>query len=83
VTNFCENLGEDEAHKQIDTAFETWQSVCGVKFKRVEFLDADIKISFLNDKINCPYKLNGRRGGTLAHEFYPRKGSICGDIHFN
>jgi len=45
--------------------------------------DADIKISFLNDQINCPYKLNGRPGGTLAHAFYPGNSAICGDTHFD
>jgi len=34
-------------------------------------------------KINCPYKVNGQRGRTLAHAFYPGKSSICGDIHFD
>ena len=44
------------------------------------------KISFLTDHdntIDCPYKLNGQKGGTLAHAFYPGAGQICGDIHFD
>jgi len=35
-TNFCSSLGETETNKQIDAAFSVWQSVRGVKFKRVE-----------------------------------------------
>jgi len=79
--------------RRIDAAFETWQSVCGLKLAKVEARlsvdsddsnsDADTKISFLNDQVNCPYKLNGRPGGTLAHEFYPGNSAICGDIHFD
>jgi len=49
VTNFCESLGKEETHKQIDGAFETWQSVCGLKLKKVEYDDCEIKITFLND----------------------------------
>ena len=58
-----------------------------LKFKRVEPKEeCEIKITFLNyhdNQINCPYKLNGQNGGTLAHAFYPGKISICGDIHFD
>jgi len=45
--------------------------------------DADVKISFLNDQINCPYKLNGRPGETSAHAFYAGNSAICGDINFD
>ena len=83
LTNFCESLGKEKTQEQIDAAFETWQSVCGLKFKRVESEDCEIKVLFLNDQINYPYKLTGQKGGTLAHAFYPGEGSICGDIHFD
>jgi len=83
LTNFCESLGKEKTIEQIDAAFETWQSVCGLKFTRVESEDCEIKVSFLNDQINSPYKLIGQKGGTLAHAFYPGEGYICGDIHFD
>jgi len=93
LTNFCESSGEDKTHRQIDVAFETWRSVYGLKLAKVEARpsvdsddsnsDANIKISFLNDHINCPYKLIGRPGGTLAHVFHPGNSAICGDIHFD
>jgi len=60
--------------------------VC-VKFKKVKpSEDCEIKIAFLknhDNQINYPYKLNGQKGGTLAHAFYPVNKSICGDIHFD
>jgi len=52
LTNFCESLGKEKTLEQIDAAFETWQSVCGLKFTRVESEDCEIKVSFLNDQIN-------------------------------
>ena len=67
-TNFCSSLGETETNKQIDDAFSVWQSVCGLKFKRVEqpkgaeALDEDnceIRTTFLNNhdnQINSHYK---------------------------
>jgi len=64
--------------------------VCVVcHFKKFLLLKTEIKISFLtehhnpNSKTNCPFKLNGKCGGTLAHAFYPGVGQICGDIHFD
>ena len=89
LTNFCESLGKEKTQEQIDAAFETWQSVCGLKFKRVEpDEECEIKITFLNNHdemhgLNCPYKLSGQKGGTLAHIFYPRKSAISGDRHFD
>jgi len=84
LTNFCESLGNEKTLEQIDAAFETWQSVCGLKFTRIELdEDCEIMISFLNDQINCPYKVSGQRSGTLAHAFYPVKSAISGDIHFD
>ena len=56
LTNFCESLGKEKTLEQIDAAFETWQNVCGLKFKRVEpDEECEIKITFLNnhDEINC------------------------------
>jgi len=79
-------LGKEKTLEQIDAAFETWQSVCGLKFKRVEHdEECEIKITFLNnhDGLNCPYKLSRQKGGTLAHAFYPGKSAISGDIHFD
>jgi len=62
LTNFCESLGKEKTLEKIDAAFETWHSVCGLKFKRVEpdvsgssSEECEIKITFLNkhDELNC------------------------------
>jgi len=72
LTNFCSSLGENKTNKQIDAAFSVWQIVCGLSFQKVSSSeDCEIKISFLTDhddlntanKINCPFKLNGQKGG--------------------
>jgi len=48
LTNICESLGKEKTLEQIDAAFEMWQSVCGLKFTRVEpDEDCEISISFL------------------------------------
>jgi len=89
LTNFCESFGKEKTQDQIDAAFETWQSVRGLKSKRVEpDEELEVKITFLNihdemHGLNCPYKLSGQKGGTLAHAFYPGKSAISGYIHFD
>lgn len=46
--------------------------------------NCEIQITVLNGRdranINCPYKLYGQIGGTLAHAFYSGSSTICGDI---
>jgi len=36
-----------------------------------------------HDKIDCSFSLNGKRGGMLAHLFYPGTRQIHGDVHFD
>jgi len=46
----------------------------------------EIKISFSTDhdnKIDCPYKGNSEKRGSVAHTFFPAVSEICGDIHFD
>ena len=79
-------MGKQKTQEQIVAAFETWQSVFGLKFKRVEpDEECEKKITFLHnhDGLNCPYKLSGQKGGTLANAFYLGKSAISGDIHFD
>ena len=52
------------------------------KRQRSDSASAEIRISFLNKQINCPYKLNGQQGDTLVHAFYPGHSTIWGDIIF-
>ena len=48
-----------------------------------------MNIAFLTDdekqnaEINCPYKLNNKKSGTLVHGFYPGNSTLSGDLHFD
>jgi len=74
---------------EIENAFSVWQNVCNLKFKRVFDGSQVMNIAFLTDdekqnaEINCPYKLNNKKSGTLAHGFYPVNSTLSGDLHFD
>jgi len=48
-----------------------------------------MNIAFLTDdekqnaEINCPYKLNNKKSGTLARGFYPGNSTLSGHLHFD
>ena len=48
-----------------------------------------MNIAFLTDdekqnaEIYCPYKLNNKKSGILAHGFYPGNSTLSGDLHFD
>ena len=74
---------------EIENAFSVWKNVCNLKFERVYDGSQVMNIAFLTDdekqnaEINCPYKLNNKKSGTLAHGFYPGNSTLSGDLHFD
>ena len=48
-----------------------------------------MNIAFLTDdekqnaEINCPFKPNNNKSGTLAHGFYPGNSTLFEDLHFD
>ena len=83
------SLGKEKTLNKIANAFNVWQNVCNLKFERVFDGSQVMNIAFLTDdekqnvEINCPYKLNNKKSGTLAHGFYPRNSALSGDLHFD
>ena len=61
-------MRKEKTLKQINGAFETWQSVCGLKFKmKIDEDEEDELMKIVR----------------VAHAFYPGKSTICGDFHFD
>ena len=60
-----------------------------MKFERVFDGSQLMNIAFLTDdekknaEINCLYKLNNKKSGTLTHGFYPDNSTLLGDLHFD
>ena len=70
------SLGKEKTLNKIKNAFSVRQNACNLKFERVFDGSQVMNIAFLTDdgkqnvEINCPYKLNNKKSGTLAHDFY-------------
>jgi len=83
------SLGKEKTLNEIENAFSVWQNVCNLKFGRVCDGSQVMNTAFLTDdekqnaEINCPYKLNHKKSGTLAHGFYPGNSTLSGDLHFD
>jgi len=83
------SLGKERTLKEVENAFGVWENVCNLKFERVFDGSQVMNIAFLTDdekqnaEINCPYKLNNQKSGTLAHGFYPGGSKLSGDLHFD
>jgi len=83
------SLGKETTLNEIENAFSVWQNVCNLKFERVFDGSQVMNIAFLTDdekqnaEINCPYKLNNKKSGTLAHGFYLGNSTLSGNLHFD
>jgi len=83
------SLGKEKTLNEVENAFSVWQNVCNLKFERVFDRSQMMNIAFLTDdekqnaEMNCPYKLNNKKSGTLAHGFYPGTSTLSGDLHFD
>jgi len=83
------SLGKEKTSNEVENAFSVWENVCNLKFQRVFDGSQVMNIAFLTDdekqnaEINCPYKLNNKKSGTLAHGFYPGDSTLSGDLHFD
>ena len=92
LTYDCQNyfsLGKEKTLNEIENVFSVWQNVCDLKFERVFDGSQVMNIAFFTDdekqnaEIKCPYKLNKKKSGTLAHGFYPGNSTLSGDLHFD
>jgi len=83
------SLGKEKTWNKVENAFSVWANVCNLKFKRVFDGNQVMNIAFLTDdekqnaEIDCPYKLNNKKSGSLAHGFYPSDSTLSGDLHFD
>jgi len=83
------SLRKERTLNEVENTFSVWENVCDLKFERVFDGSQVMNIAFLTDderqnaEINCPYKLNNQKSGTLAQGFYPGSSTLSGDLHFD
>ncbi len=72
-----------EAH--LTSALRVWSDVTPLRFHPSPYDPSpqiDIKVTFASGYHEDGYPFDGK-GGTLAHAFFPGKGDLAGDTHFD
>ncbi|XP_070607762.1 macrophage metalloelastase-like [Erythrolamprus reginae] len=80
IKNYTPDLKRGPVDAAIAKAFRVWSDVTPLKFHKVS-RPADIEIAFEHGE-HGDYNPFDRRGGVLAHAFFPGSG-IGGDTHFD
>ncbi|NXL06393.1 MMP3 protein, partial [Mesembrinibis cayennensis] len=81
IVNYTPDLPQKKVDDAIRRAFMVWSAVTPLQFHRVSKTNADIVIRFARREHGDGQPFD-RRGGVLAHAFYPGEG-IGGDAHFD
>jgi hypothetical protein len=74
ILNYSPDLTKREIDDTIRDAFNEWAKVTPLTFKKVDSGKVDINIKFVKEEHGDGYPFD-RRGGTLAHAFYPQDNS--------
>uniref|UniRef100_A0A3B4ASW0 Peptidase metallopeptidase domain-containing protein n=1 Tax=Periophthalmus magnuspinnatus TaxID=409849 RepID=A0A3B4ASW0_9GOBI len=81
IGRYTSRLPRSTVDSLIESAFNAWSAVSGLKFVRAHRNNADIMMEFVTYAHGDLYPFDGQRG-TLAHAFGPGPG-IGGDTHFD
>ena len=73
LENTARNLGRDAIRGELKKAFDLWQKNANINFRETSETKADILVKFATGNHGDPYYFD-KRGGTLAHAFYPYPG---------
>lgn len=79
---YTSQLQRGEQRRAIANALAKWSEQANINFREVTGSNADILISYGRGNHGDNYPFD-RRGGTLAHAFFPGSGDISGDTHFD
>ncbi len=69
----------------LTSALRVWSDVTPLRFHASPYDPSpqiDIKVTFTSDYHEDGYPFDGK-GGTLAHAFFPGKGDVAGETHFD
>ncbi|XP_060077844.1 matrix metalloproteinase-20-like [Ylistrum balloti] len=79
---YTRQLEQGQQRRAISNALSKWSAHANINFREVSGRNADILISYGTGNHGDNYPFD-RRGGTLAHAFFPGSGDISGDTHFD